>query len=509
MGTLQALDEAALQLFIDKDDVHSLRIENEKLREKLRQFNQVDMKKSADLKAKNDDLSALQKELSNTKHRLYEQKTDRAQEMLEMTEALALKTDELEKLKHEVSSKNIVDKNFEKQIEINRKEMDFLRNELEKSRKQVSSLQEELLQQEDYKSKHELTEKLRRQAELEKAHGANWRHEVKKLKVIEKELEQFKSENKELRVQAQDKAVAMEKEKLWRSTVDRIKPKCLKLEAENEQIQGELVRANEKIKHIQNEVNDARTAELMLTNQLGTIRAELAVEKSRNKAAENTISELKRDLEITKTDISLSQSALQGDVDISALRDEIKALERQNAELAEEVARYRALGNFDPNKENVLRFSKNPTDQRRKRPRSENSEASDKSEISEEEKVLVKDLKEQLFREKKSKEKVLEIVKKRIESFREAIAEILGYQVTSNDYEKFKFLSIYAQNREECIQFERVEVDGRTGFQLLDSPVFNHPELSGMLQELDRDSNLPNLMSKTTLQLSGQQTLML
>ena len=75
------------------------------------------------------------------------------------------------------------------------------------------------------------------------------------------------------------------------------------------------------------------------------------------------------------------------------------------------MARYRALGNFDPNKENVLRFSKNPTDQRRKRPRSENSEASEKSEISEEEKVLVKDLKEQLFREKKSKEKVLEIVK--------------------------------------------------------------------------------------------------
>ena len=72
-----------------------------------------------------------------------------------------------------------------------------------------------------------------------------------------------------------------------------------------------MVRANEKIKHIQNEVNDARTAELLLTNQLGIVRAELAVEKSRNKAAENTISELKRDLEITKTDISLSQSALQ------------------------------------------------------------------------------------------------------------------------------------------------------------------------------------------------------
>ena len=50
MGTLKTLDEAALQLFIDKDDVQTLRIENEKLREKLRQFNQVDMKKSADLK---------------------------------------------------------------------------------------------------------------------------------------------------------------------------------------------------------------------------------------------------------------------------------------------------------------------------------------------------------------------------------------------------------------------------------------------------------------------------
>ena len=70
-----------------------------------------------------------------------------------------------------------------------------------------------------------------------------WTHFlVKKLKIIEKELEQFKSENKELRVQAQDKAVAMEKEKLWRSTVDRIKPKCLKLEAENEQIQVHILK---------------------------------------------------------------------------------------------------------------------------------------------------------------------------------------------------------------------------------------------------------------------------
>ena len=130
-------------------------------------------------------------------------------------------------------------------------------------------------------------------------------------------------------------------------------------------------------------------------------------------------------------------------MDISALRDEIKALERQNAELAEEVARYRALGNFDPNKENVLRFSKNPTDQRRKRPRSENSEASEKSEISEEEKVLVKDLKEQLFREKKSKEKVLEIVKLVILNFfRSFFINIIKDSKTMIDRDLNSFASV-------------------------------------------------------------------
>ena len=92
------------------------------------------------------------------------------------------------------------------------------------------------------------------------------------------------------------------------------------------------------------------------------------------------------------------------------MRDEIKLLDKQKGELAEEVARYRALGNFDPNKENVLRFSRNPTDHRRKRPRSENSEG-EKSDISAEDKLVLKDLQDQLFREKKSKEKVLEIVK--------------------------------------------------------------------------------------------------
>ena len=34
-----------------------------------------------------------------------------------------------------------------------------------------------------------------------------------------------------------------------------------------------MVRAREKIKRIENEVSDARTAELLLTNELGTVKA--------------------------------------------------------------------------------------------------------------------------------------------------------------------------------------------------------------------------------------------
>ena len=40
-------------------------------------------------KAKNDDISAIQKELSNTKQRFYEQKTDRVNEMTELKEKLS------------------------------------------------------------------------------------------------------------------------------------------------------------------------------------------------------------------------------------------------------------------------------------------------------------------------------------------------------------------------------------------------------------------------------------
>lgn len=57
------------------------------------------------------------------------------------------------------------------------------------------------------------------------------------MKVIEKELDQLKLENKELGRQAKDKSVAIEKEKLWRATVARLQPKCDLLEEENERLQ--------------------------------------------------------------------------------------------------------------------------------------------------------------------------------------------------------------------------------------------------------------------------------
>merc|ERR1712228_194448 len=122
------LDDAALQILsvFDRDDIKSLQQDNEKLREKLRHFTRVDEKKSDELKAKNDDISALQKELSNTKHRFYEQKTDRVQEMTEMKEKLNEKTDELDKILMEQKNKDELDKNYERQLEINRKEINFL-----------------------------------------------------------------------------------------------------------------------------------------------------------------------------------------------------------------------------------------------------------------------------------------------------------------------------------------------------------------------------------------------
>jgi len=133
------------------------------------------------------------------------------------------------------------------------------------------------------------------------------------------------------------------------------------------------------------------------------------------------------------------------------------------------------------------------------------AEPSDGSAKSEE----LKEMTEKYFFEKKSKEKVLEVVKTRIESFREAIAMILGYQVTTNDYQKFKFLSTFAQRREDYIQFEKHEEDGDVSFRLFGSTLFDNPELHDLVQELETDQNVPSMMWKTTLSLAAQQTLMI
>jgi DNA repair exonuclease SbcCD ATPase subunit len=100
-------------------------------------------------KAKNDDISAIQKELSNTKQRFYEQKTDRVNEMTELKEKLDQKTDELARIKMSAKKETQINQNFEKQIEINQKELEFLREELHTSRNSVAELQEKVVTQEE------------------------------------------------------------------------------------------------------------------------------------------------------------------------------------------------------------------------------------------------------------------------------------------------------------------------------------------------------------------------
>ena len=99
----------------------------------------------------------------------------------------------------------------------------------------------------------------------------------------------------------------------------------------------------------------------------------------------------------------------QGDVDVSALRDQIKQMEADNATLKAEIGRYRAIGNYDSSKECVLSYRFNPTGSRAKKRQRETeiAELSDGSIQSQE----LKEMTEKYFFEKKSKEKVLEVVK--------------------------------------------------------------------------------------------------
>ena len=55
-----------------------------------------------------------------------------------------------------------------------------------------------------------------------------------------------------------------------------------------------------------------RVREFAQTEEIGKVKAELAVEKSRSTAWKEQIETLKVNLEETKRDINLSQSAIQG-----------------------------------------------------------------------------------------------------------------------------------------------------------------------------------------------------
>ena len=141
------LDPASMKIMnvFKQDNIQTLRSENQKLRDRLRQFKESDVKKTQDLKvlfklfcsklnipfqSKNDDLSALQKELSNTRHRYFDHKTERTKEMTDLREELEKRTSELEDMQKQKASEERTTKNYERELDINQKELTFLREEL-------------------------------------------------------------------------------------------------------------------------------------------------------------------------------------------------------------------------------------------------------------------------------------------------------------------------------------------------------------------------------------------
>merc|ERR1712193_340587 len=104
-----------------------LRKENQMLRNKLRQFRESDNKKTQDLKTKNDDLSALQKELSNTRHRYHDQKAERTREIAQLRTDLDESKNEIARLKAAAEAEDRDTHSYRLNLEINQKELHFLR----------------------------------------------------------------------------------------------------------------------------------------------------------------------------------------------------------------------------------------------------------------------------------------------------------------------------------------------------------------------------------------------
>ena len=143
---------------------------------------------------------------------------------------------------------------YQQSLEINRKELMFLREELRDVKVKLMTAEEKNVEFDEYKITHTITSSLRRQAEMEIAHGESFRHDAQRVKSLEKELDRSHATNLALRKQAKDKAVAIENEKLWRDRVNRMTPKCDRLEAENERLNGELGLVNTKLKRLEIEL---------------------------------------------------------------------------------------------------------------------------------------------------------------------------------------------------------------------------------------------------------------
>jgi len=73
--------------------------------------------------------------------------------MTEMKEKLNQKTDELDRILLAQKNNDKIDQNYERQLEINRKELNFLRDELQLARSQIAELQEQKVNEQELKQK--------------------------------------------------------------------------------------------------------------------------------------------------------------------------------------------------------------------------------------------------------------------------------------------------------------------------------------------------------------------
>ena len=92
------------------------------------------------LQSKNDDLSALQKELSNTRHRYREQDSERTKEISSLKAQNDEQASEIRRLNKALESDDRDTRNYKQNLEINQKELDFLRHELRDAKEWVQKV---------------------------------------------------------------------------------------------------------------------------------------------------------------------------------------------------------------------------------------------------------------------------------------------------------------------------------------------------------------------------------